>query len=111
MAETPIVFNAKNVLADTIEDFYTSPEKGSGTVILSFTASNNTTSSVTYKGYIYSSQGALVNAIIPQKIVVRDRFDLGASIIGQIIPAGGSLRMESSEAASIGFYVTGDAKA
>jgi hypothetical protein len=40
--------------------------------------------------------------------VVKDRFDLGASIVGKLIPAGGSLRMETSDADALLFNVTGE---
>lgn len=110
MAETVLAFNKQNTILDTVEKFYDSPSQGAGTVILAFTATNNGTSSASYKAYIYDATGAVVQAVIPQKIVVRDRFDLGASAISQLIPAGGSLRMESSAANSIAFYVTGDEK-
>jgi hypothetical protein len=108
MADTVLVNSAQNTLADTIQDFYTSPAQGAGTRVSAFTASNNTESSKTYKGYIYDSSGAALSAVIPQKIIVPDRFDLGPSIVGQVIPAGGSLRMESSDAASIAYRVTGN---
>lgn len=108
MAETTLVSNAQNTEPDTIENFYNSPSNGSGTSILAFTASNDTLASVSYKAYIFDSSGDLVKAIIPQKIVVRDRFDLGVSAITHRVPAGGSLRMESSTALSLAFTVTGD---
>ncbi len=93
-----------------IETFFTAPTGGIGTVILAFTASNNTTEGATYKAYIYDSSGSLIGAVVPQKIVVRDRFDLAPSAVGQLIPPGGSLRMESSTASSVTFRVTGDVK-
>tara|TARA_R110000751_G_scaffold307641_1_gene430355 strand:- start:35 stop:367 length:333 start_codon:yes stop_codon:yes gene_type:complete len=108
MAEDVLVFNAKNTLVDSVESFYTSIISGSGTRINAFTASNAVSSSVDYKAYIYDSSGSVQNAVIPQATVVRDKFDLGPSIVGQLIPPGGSLRMESSQVGGILFYVTGD---
>lgn len=109
MATNVLVNSAQNTVVDTIETFYSSPgTPGIGTIITAFTASNNTTSSKTYKAYIFDVSGTVLQAVIPQKIVVRDRFDLGPSIVGQIIPPGGSLRMESSDANSIAFRVTGN---
>lgn len=110
MADLVMVNNRQTVAADTIETFFTSVSAGAGGLgarISAFTASNNTTASASYKAYIYDSLGGLVQAVIPQKIVVRDRFDLGPSIVSQIIPAGGSLRIETSTLGSISFYVTG----
>jgi hypothetical protein len=108
MADIVLVNSAQNATADTIESFYTSPAQGAGTRISAFTASNNTGSSKTYKAYIYDSSGTALSAVIPQKIIVPDRFDLGPSIVGQIIPAAGTLRMESSDTLSIAFRVTGN---
>ena len=71
------------------------------------TITNNTASNKTYKAYIFTAAGTNEGAIIPVKIVVRNRFDVGASIVNQIIPAGGTLRMESSVADSVIFTVSG----
>ena len=105
MSDAILVNSAQSAAADAVEVFYTAP--AGGTKINSFTATNNTTSSKSYLAYIYDASGAALPAIVPQKIVVRDRFDLGAAIVGQLIPPGGTLRMESSDAASIAFRVTG----
>jgi hypothetical protein len=107
MTDTVLVNSAQNASANAIQIFYTSPLAGSGTLINAFTASNNTDSNKTYKAYIYDASATALTAVIPQKIVVRDRFDLGPSIVGQLIPAGGTLRMESNAAASVAFRVTG----
>ena len=108
MTQSVLVNSAQNSSPDTIQVFYEAPDSGTGVVVGTFTATNNTTQSASYKGYIYDSTGSLLNAVIPQKIVVRDRFDLGPSIVGHLIPRGGTLRMESSTASSIAFRVTGD---
>lgn len=105
MADAILVNSAQSAVADTIEVFYTAPVGGAK--VSSFSATNNTTSSKSYLAYIYDASGAALPAIVPQKIVVRDRFDLGAAIVGQLIPPSGTLRMESSDAASIAFRVTG----
>lgn len=108
MAIKPIVFNQKNAAADTIEEFYTSPASGNGTRIMAFTASNDTESSKTYKAYIFASSGDMVCSVVPQTIVVKDRADNGSTSVNHVIPAGGTLRMESSDADSLNFYVTGN---
>ena len=107
MADLILVNSEQSAAGDAIEIFYSAVSTGSGVKITAFSATNNTTSSKTYKAYIYDSSGSALEAIIPQKIVVRDRFDLGAAIVGQLIPPGGTLRMESSAASSIVFRVTG----
>ena len=108
MTENVLVNSTQNTVADTIETFYAAPSGGLGTKITAFAATNNTTSGKTYKAYIFDKSGKVLNAVVPQKIVVRDRFDLGPSIVGQLIPEGGTLRMESSEVDSITFRVTGN---
>ena len=104
-----MVAGKKNSIADTIEIFYTAASAstgGGGAVITAFTASNNGPASAYYKAYVYDAAGSIVDAIVPQKIVVKDRFDLGPSVVGHIIPPGGSLRMESNNT-TIAFTVTG----
>jgi hypothetical protein len=108
MAEAILVNSAQNVSANVIQNFYTSPTGEGGTRVTAFTATNNTESNKTYKAYIYDASGTALTAVIPQKIVIRNRFDLGPSIVGQLIPPGGTLRMESSAASSIAFRVTGN---
>lgn len=110
MTDIVLVNSVANTLNNTIEKFYdavTASNGGQGTRISAFTASNNSTASASYKAYIYDASGAVKEAVVPQKIVVKDRFDLGPSIIGHVIPPGGSLRMESSTAGAITFRVTG----
>jgi hypothetical protein len=108
MADTTLVNGAQNTFADNVETFYTSPTDGNGTRIEAFTASNNTDSNKTYKAYIYNAAGSALPAVMPLKIVVRNRFNVGAALVGQIIPAGGTLRMESNEALSISFTAAGN---
>jgi len=108
MAVETIVLNAANTQPDTVEKFADAPANNP-LEILVFTASNDSEASVTYKAYIYSSEDA-VQAVIPQKPVVKDRFDLGPSIVGLLIPAGGSLRMETSTANALFFNVVGEVK-
>ncbi len=92
---------------DEITILYTSPETSDGTVIRSFTVSNNSTASVSYKAYIYDSGGVTVGAIVPMKIVVKDKFDSATSAVNQTIPAGGTLRAENSTASALNFYMSG----
>lgn len=111
MAKVTMFSGVQNSQPDVVEKLYDSPESssgGKGTEILAFSATNSEEASASYKVYIYDAGGDPVKAIVPQKIVVRDRFDLGASSIGQIIPPGGSLRVESSTAESIAFFGTGN---
>ncbi len=108
MATAVLVNSIQNTLADTIQTFYTSPASGAGTVITAFTATNNTGSNRTYKAYIFGPADTTIEAVTPLKIVIRNRFDPGNSIVNHLIPAGGTLRMESDLASSIVFRGTGN---
>jgi len=107
MADTPIINNAKISSSNTITALYTSPSGGAGTIITAFTVSNNSGINASYKAYIFDSSGSAVDAIIPFKIVIRDRFDSGASIVNQVVPPGGTIRAENNTANSLSFYATG----
>ena len=107
MTDVVIVDSRSNGVADGVEQFYQSPTGGNGTIITAFSAINNSGVNASYKAYIYDSTGAAVEPVIPTKIVVRNRFDIAPSITNQLIPNGGSLRMESSAADSITFRVSG----
>jgi hypothetical protein len=105
--DAPIISNTKISAPDVITTLYTSPSSGGGTIVTAFTVSNNSTASAYYKAYIYDSTGAVVDPVIPLKIVVRDRFDVGASIVNQVVPAGGTIRAENSTGDALNFYATG----
>jgi len=107
MAINTLVNSAQSIVANTIEIFYTSPDGGTGTVITAFTATNNTDSNRSYKAYIYDATGTLLQAIIPLKIIIRSKVDLGSPIVNHFIPENGTLRMESDLASSIVFRVSG----
>jgi len=107
MANEVLVNSKQSTTADTIEIFYTSPASGGGTLITAFTATNNTNANHLYKAYIFDSIGAVLEAVTPQKIIIRDKFDLGSGIINQLIPAGGTLRMESDQASTIVWRASG----
>ena len=107
MADKPIVINITVSTVDTITTLYDSPESGAGTLITAFTASNDGgPASVSYKGYIYDSAGSPM-AVIPQTIVVKDRFHSAPSMVNQTVPAGGTIRVENSTADGLNFYATG----
>lgn len=107
MADIVLVPSASNSAADTVEVFYTSPTSSDGTLITAFSASNNSGANAWYEAYIYDSSEDSPAAVIPTKIVVRDKSDLGAAITNQLIPNGGSLRMKTSAAGAIDFRVSG----
>ena len=108
MADTPLINNTKISAADTVTELYLSPAAGLGTIVNAFTATNDSgLASVSYKAYIYDITGATVSAVIPQTIVVKDRFHAGQSIVNQVVPAGGTIRVENSAADGLNFYASG----
>lgn len=105
MTTKQIVDNFVNTVVDSIQSPYAAPAT-KNVVIESFTAANNSVVNASYKAYIVSP----LDKEFPQrpfKIVVWGEVDLGIGIVNQIIPAGGSLRFESSAIDSIYFTVTG----
>jgi hypothetical protein len=107
MADSTLVLNATVLGIDTITEIYEAPPGSAGVIISAFTVSNSTASSVSYKAYIYAADGSTNQPIVPQTIVVLDRFSSAPSAINHVIPAGGSLRVENSAASSLSFTVSG----
>tara|TARA_R110002124_G_scaffold261466_1_gene427370 strand:+ start:881 stop:1204 length:324 start_codon:yes stop_codon:yes gene_type:complete len=104
MATKQIASNAVNTIINTPETIFTA---GINSVIIeAFTAANNSGINASYKAYIVEQDGTQ-QPQIPFNIVVWGRSDLGIGIVNQIIPAGGSLKVECSALASIYFTVTG----
>ncbi len=102
-----IVSRATNTAADTPEEIYESPERGEGTIITAFTATNTDTVNRYYRAYIVEKDGSVDNPQIKYRVVVWGELDLGTGIDGQVIPPGGKLYVESSEPNSIFFTVSG----
>lgn len=105
MATLQIIDNLTISAIGTPQSLYTAP-LGQDVVIESFTASNTSTVNASYKAYIVSPLGA-EKPQIPFKIVVWGENDLGIGVVNQVIPGGGSLRLECSALDSIYFTVTG----
>ena len=104
MSTLQIADNYSNTIADTVQTAVLASE--SAIVIESFTAANNSGVNASFKAYIVSAGGVEV-PIIPFKVVVWGEIDLGIGIVNQAIPAGGTLKVESSTINSIYFTVTG----
>lgn len=107
MTDAVLVDSVENEAANVIEQLYKSPIEGNGTIITAFSAINNSGVNASYQGYIFNSDGDVVKQVIPIKIVVRNRFDVGPSITNQFIEAGGTLRASTSAAGGITFRVSG----
>lgn len=107
MTDIVLVNSESNDAANTIKSFYVSPSSKDGTLITAFSATNSSGANASYKAYIFDSSGTVLDPVVPLKIVVRNRFDLAPTITNQLIPNGGSLRMESSAIGSITFRVSG----
>ena len=105
MTAVVMINSAQNAVVDTIETMYT--DSGNGTRITAFAAANSGAASVSFKAYLYDSSGVALSPVMPLTIVVKDRVNLGAPLLGQLIPQGGTLRLESS--GPLTFRATGDA--
>ena len=105
MAIKQLVDNFLNTVADNVEVAFTAPAD-QDVVIDAFTVTNNSVVTASYKAYVKSAAGVLA-PIIPFKIVVWGENDLGIGIVNQVIPAGGSLQVESSALTSLYFTASG----
>lgn len=105
MAAKQLLDNFLNSIIDSPQSAFTAPLKQS-VAIDSFTVSNNSSVNASYKAYIKSATGIL-SPQIPFKVVVWGENDLGIGIVNQVIPAGGSLQVESSALNSLYFTVSG----
>ena len=105
MPTKQIVDNFLNTIVDTAQVAYTAPAT-KDTVIDVFTLTNNSAVNASYKAYIKSSTGVL-SPIIPFKVVVWGENDLGIGAVNQVIPAGGTLQIESSALTSLYLTVSG----
>lgn len=103
MASIQLSDNFVNTAIDTVQSIYTALES---TAIDSFTAANTSSVNASYKAYIVTAAGVEVPQI-PFKVVVWGENDLGIGIVNQVIPPGGSLKVESSALNSIYFTVSG----
>lgn len=105
MAAIQLANNFSNSIVDTVQSIYDSPSD-KVTVIDAFTASNNSNVNASYKAYIVKSGGQDLPQR-PFKVVVWSELDLGIGIVNQTIPAGASLKVESSALNAIYFTVSG----
>lgn len=104
MATDQILDNFKNTAVDTVQTAFTA---GINPVVIeAFTAANNSSVNASYKAYIVGPSG-IEQPQRPFKVVVWGELDLGIGIVNQVIPAGGTLKLESSALDSIYFTVTG----
>ena len=105
MATKQLIDNFLNTIADTVQVAFSAPVD-KNVVIDAFTVTNNSAVNASYKAYVKSATGVLA-PIIPFKIVVWGENDLGIGIVNQVIPAGGSLQVESSALTSLYFTASG----
>lgn len=102
--DSVLVDGVTATLANTLEVIFSASED---TLIKAVTASNATNVNASYVMNIVPLSGDTTKPEIPFKVVVRLKSDLGAEVVGQVIPKGGTLRIETSAADSISFRVTG----
>lgn len=103
--ELALITGFQSNAANSIEVVYLATK---ATLITAFSVTNNTSVNRSYKAYIYGADGAAVPAITPIKFVTSNKgYDLSPPILGQIVPAGGTIRVESSAANSLVFHAAG----
>ena len=103
---TQLFQNQTNDTANTIETFY-SNEGDSSITITAFVGSNSSGVNHSYKAYIYDASGVTVAPIQPIKFITSNRgFHISSAMIGQEVPVGGSIRIESSNT-SLSFSAVG----
>lgn len=103
--EFTLIDGLQNSASATVEVMYPAPNN---TIITSFTVSNNTGVNHSYRAYIYDASGVSNGATTPIKFITSNRgYDLAPSIVGHIVPAGGSIRTESSTGGTLIFRATG----
>ena len=105
MATKQLIDNFVNTIIDTAEAAFTAPVD-KDVVVDVFTVANNSTVNASYKAYIKSVSGTLT-PIIPTQFVVWGEQDLGVGLAGQVVPAGGTLQVESSALTSLYFTASG----
>ena len=105
MATIQIVDNLTVSVIDTPQVLFTA-SVNNDVVIESFTAANTSTVNASYRAFIVSALGA-EQPQIPFKVVTWGENDLGIGVINQVIPAGGTLKLECSALDSIYFTVAG----
>ena len=105
MAKDSVLVNGvNNAISNTLEIIYTASED---TLIKAITVTNTTTVNASYIMNVVPASGDITNPEIPFRVVIRQKSDLAAEIVNQVIPKGGTLRAESSLAGSIAYRVTG----
>lgn len=104
--EFNLISGEQSAAPNAIEIFFTA---AADTKINKFSATNDTGVNRSYRAYIYTALGTVNGSVIPTKFVTSLRgFDLGPALVGQIVPAGGTIRIESSSAAGLVFRAVGE---
>lgn len=103
MTDFILIDGVSNEVANTPEALFTSTNDN-GTKIKTFVAYNSTGINRSFKVFI----GNTVKAVIPLKILIRNKTYIGSEVIGQVLKKGQSLFTESSLEDSIEFRSTGE---
>lgn len=103
--DSALVEGFQNSAENAVEIVYSA---SADTLITAFTVTNNTGVNRSYRAYVYDSAGNATPAIVPLKFVTANRgFNIASPILGHIVRKGGSIRVESSAASSLAFWVSG----
>lgn len=103
----PFVRDFTSTSADTIELAYTSPLGGSGSVVTAFTATNSTSVNRIHSVYIFGSDGLLVNKLISDERLIRNKSSFGGEIVNQALGPGETIRLESDLSDSVSWNISG----
>jgi hypothetical protein len=100
--------NQQNAAADTPESFgFIASTAGFGAKITAVNIANNEANvERTYKAYIVDNGGTASTPVVPTRTVNRNTSDQPPELIGQVIPPGGTIQFESSQAGSLAFTVS-----
>lgn len=103
--EFSLISDFQNSASDTPEIAYSADVN---TLITAFTVTNNTSVNRSYKAYIYDVSGSPSGAVAPLTFVKSNSgYSLVSPLIGHIVPAGGTIRVESSLNDTLIFTATG----
>ncbi len=87
---------------------YTADTNSTGVLITHFAAHNDTATAAMYSVKIYPAGGGVSYSLVPPKVLNRYRYEIPQSVVGAVIPPGGSLVISSSVVNTIAFTVSGD---
>lgn len=96
-----------SLVANTVENVYTSPVGGTGSVITAFTVTNATAVNRIHSAYIFGADGVLTKKMISDERLIRNKSSFGGEMVNHALNPGESIRVESDLAGSVSWNITG----